>query len=266
MNSQNDTYLQLLISGYTVESFFWVFQRNGLLQETITPQNIPSKFPLKLNTSDPIWYLVAPKMQSTYPNDAVHIVFKIQSGTNVTSSEDDDSFTVSMPIAMDVQAITSDGPKDAFILGCPLKTTLKLSVKDRLNKTSGQTQQVIAGHMEYLDCDLGLENTTVGKVHYKELAKGIDFAIEHILLPLLNDALRVGFPIPSGSFIHLTNSTVSFGDNFAAVGSQVKVNLTKILPDAEASVDARSILGPVELDRIETEFRKKYDAPRPGKN
>eukprot|EP01138_Halocafeteria_seosinensis_P012884 gb/GECG01013162.1/.p1 GENE.gb/GECG01013162.1/~~gb/GECG01013162.1/.p1 ORF type:complete len:573 (+),score=84.44 gb/GECG01013162.1/:1-1719(+) len=259
-STANQSYLQLLISGYTVESFFWVFQSRGLLEKTVTPSNVPPGFPLKLNTQDPVWKAVAPKMPSVYPKDDVHIVFEIQSGTKVQSSENDDSFSVNMPIAMDIQAMTSDGAKSAFILGCPMKSALKVSVKERKNDTSKQTSQVIAGHMEYLSCELQLENSTVGKVHYSDLKKGIDFAIEHLVMPILNNVLRVGFPIPSGDFVTLKNTSVKFGDDYAAIGSEISVNLTKILGDAPPVYS--NYLTSEELTRIDTEFREENNLPR----
>eukprot|EP01138_Halocafeteria_seosinensis_P002362 gb/GECG01002419.1/.p1 GENE.gb/GECG01002419.1/~~gb/GECG01002419.1/.p1 ORF type:complete len:569 (+),score=57.87 gb/GECG01002419.1/:1-1707(+) len=258
-STAEQAYLQLLISGYTVESFFWVFQSEGLLQKTIGPSNVPPSFPLKLNTQDPVWDAVAPKMPSVYPKDDVHIVFEIQPGTKVQSSKNDNSFSVNMPIAMDIQAITRTGAKSAFILGCPMKSALKVSVEERKNTTTKQTSQVIAGNMEYLSCDLKLENSTVGKVHYSALKKGIDFAIEYLVMPLLNNVLRVGFPIPSGDFVTLKKASVKFGDDYAALGSQISVNLTKILGDAPPMYT--DYLTTEELARIDAEFREENDLP-----
>eukprot|EP01138_Halocafeteria_seosinensis_P012473 gb/GECG01012745.1/.p1 GENE.gb/GECG01012745.1/~~gb/GECG01012745.1/.p1 ORF type:complete len:554 (+),score=67.68 gb/GECG01012745.1/:1-1662(+) len=255
----DSSYIQLVVSGYTVESAFWVFQSHHLLQDIIGPNTVPPNFPLKLNTNDPVWALIAPKMPSVYPNDDIQILFEIQPGTSVTSAAKDDSFSVDIPIAMAIQPLTSGGPENAFVLGCPMKTSLTLAVKDRLNSSTGQTQQVIAGSMKYLSCDLALENSTVGPVHFNALKDGISFAIDDVLMPLLNAFLRVGIPIPSGSFVELTNTSVTFGDNYAVVGSMATVNLTKILPGDE---QYHRLLSPKEITEIRQQFnsnvREKY--------
>lgn len=251
----DSSYIQLIVSGYTIESAFWVFQSHHLLQDIIGPNSIPPNFPLKLNTNDPVWALIAPKMQSVYPNDNIRILFEIQSGTSVTSAAQDDSFSVDIPIGMAIQPLTSSGPESAFVLGCPMKTSLTLDVKDKLNSTTGQTQQVIAGKMKYLSCNLALENSTVGPVHFGALKDAISFAIDDVLMPLLNAFLRVGIPIPSGSFVELTNTSVSFGDDYAVVGSMATVNLTKILPGDEQI----ELLSPKEIADIRHQFEEDVE-------
>jgi hypothetical protein len=136
-----------------------------------------------------------------------------------------------------------------------MKTSLTLDVKDKLNSTTGQTQQVIAGKMKYLSCNLALENSTVGPVHFGALKDAISFAIDDVLMPLLNAFLRVGIPIPSGSFVELTNTSVSFGDDYAVVGSMATVNLTKILPGDEQI----ELLSPKEIADIRHQFEEDVE-------
>ena len=251
----NSSYLQLIVSSYMIESAFWVFQSNGLLQKSIGPNSVPPKFPLKLNTDDPVWLLIAPDMPSKYPHDEVNIVFEIQKGTQVSSRSDDNSFSVKMPLAMDIEAVTTAGNKSAFVLGCPLEAALKLSVKDKLNTTTGQTNQVIAGNMEFLSCNLTLEKSTVGPVKYSALKKGISFAMDYILMPLLNDFLRVGIPIPTGSFVELTNTSVTFEDDYAVVGSMATVNISKIIP---SELQQTNFLSEAEIFQLRQEFEQEY--------
>lgn len=204
-----------------VESLFWVLQSRGLLEGTIGPDDLPPNFPLQLNTSYDAWKLIAPDLAKKYPDDEMHVKFGVQNETEIHSLAANDSFSVSIPVAVDFQVNSADGSKSAFTLGCPLKTSMTLSIKDG----DSDGQQSIVGHMEYADCSVALVHSSVGTVNYKSLKHGVSFILKYFLQPAINKILNKGVPLPS---FGLTNSSVTFEDDYAVIGTAVQVGTSTV--------------------------------------
>ena len=219
--------VQIALSAYTVQSLLWAYQTSGALQYTIAPSVIPPKFPLQLKTSDLAWLLIAPKMVSAFPSDWIQLLARFGDALQVSCSPADKALAVTLPLALDVQPITSSGPVTAFTVGCPLQASLSLQVATQVF-TNGSSVEAITGHFDYVTCDLTVSNSSVGTVKIGALADLVKWALPGLILPFANTLLAEGFPLPSVDGVSLANSTVAFRDDYVVFASDLNVNASAL--------------------------------------
>jgi hypothetical protein len=219
----SDAFVQVMVSAFTVESLAWGFIGAGALQHVIPPSAVPANAALQLNTNDPAFLLIAPGMVTRYPNMNIQIDARVQQGVQVSSATNDDSFAVSAPLTLALQPLTPQGPADAFILGCTFSTSLKVSIS---NQTAGGNANApaIVGEMEYLQCPLAVQNSTVGPVKIGVLADVLNYLLPNVLVPLINQDLAIGFPLPSSPAVSLQQTSISFEDNYVVFGTAISIN------------------------------------------
>jgi len=219
--------VQISLSTYTVQSLFWAYQQSGVLQYTIAPSVIPPKFPLQLKTSDVAWLLIAPKMVLAFPSDWIQLNAHFGEAFAVSCSPLDNSLAVTLPLALDVQPITSSGAVTAFTVGCPLKASLRLKIATQVFQ-NGTSREAITGSLEYVTCNLTVTNSSVGTVKIGALAGLVNWVLPGLVLPFANTLLAEGFPLPSVDGVSLANSTVAFRDNYVVFASDLDVNASAL--------------------------------------
>lgn len=215
-------YAQVAVSTFSVQSLFWSLQEGGVLRYTVLPTDVPADFPLQLKTSDIAWDAIAPGLVKAYPDMWVQLAAHFGEAFKVTASEAGNSFAVTLPLALDIQPQTPSGPVTAFTVGCPLATQMRVSVNQN------GTGQVIAGSLDFVTCDLGVTNSSVGKVTIGLLTTVVNWALPTLVLPFANSLLQEGFPLPSVDGVTLTNTTVAFRDNYAVLASNLDVNISAL--------------------------------------
>eukprot|EP01138_Halocafeteria_seosinensis_P014450 gb/GECG01014752.1/.p1 GENE.gb/GECG01014752.1/~~gb/GECG01014752.1/.p1 ORF type:complete len:469 (+),score=64.55 gb/GECG01014752.1/:1-1407(+) len=251
-SSVDSSFVQTLISNNTIGSAIWVLQRNGLLSKTVYPDDIPSHFPLQLYTNSPDWKYIAPKLNKVYPNDPMHLVLSIEQGSEVRSSKSKDSFFLNSSLSMDFQAVENE-PVTAFRFSCPLETTLSLDVQQ--GKGNGSEKQLIVGEIKSVSCDVTIVNSSVGKVDYSGLRRGVNFILRYLLKPIINKVLEGGIPLPCGSTLKLKNSSISFDNDYAVLGTMAEIDLPSLLGSG-VSVPADA-LPEREVSRLRREFQQE---------
>ncbi len=238
--------VQISLSAYTVQSLLWAYKQSGILTYTVPPSAVPPKFPLQLKTNDPVWLLIAPKMVTAYPADWIQLLARFGEGFAVSCSPLDNSLAVTLPLALDVQPLTSSGPATAFTVGCPLKASLRLKVATQVF-TNGSSQDAITGSLEYVTCDLAVSNSSVGTVKIGALNTLVSWALPGLILPFANTLLAEGFPLPSVDGVSLSNSTIAFRENYVVVATDLKVNASA-LPFNTSSSTLRHV--PVDFGAV----------------
>lgn len=215
------SYVQVMLSAYTLESLAAASVSVDALSTLITHDKLPAGFPVQLNTSSTAFKLIAPGLAARYPNQLMAIKAYAAQGAVVSSAADDDSFAVSLPLRLEFDAATGGYLAPGFTLGCTLSTALKVGVK------TGAVP-AINGSLEYLSCPLTVTNSSVGAVNIGLLKDAVDILLSRVIMPLVNDLAGIGLPLPAVDGISLTNPGVHFENNYAVISTDVSVNISAL--------------------------------------
>lgn len=219
VNSSADHYIQIFLSPYVIESAVWVYQQAGLANATVHHDLIPASFPVQLNTTD--LAIIAPGIKTSFPNDWVDIGIKVPEGTkaNVTSSPSA-GVALNVPLQLEFNAETTSGDKNAFTLGCTFSGAIALTAV--LNASSGYP--MIAGNLSYLECPLQVLSSNVGAVN-PGLAKDlVNFVLADVIVPLVNDVLTIGIPLPTLDGLTFRDVDIVNGDGYVLVATDFTYN------------------------------------------
>lgn len=174
---------------------------------------------------------------SRFPNDDMTIELAVESEFNITSRKTGKYIEAFIPLGVSFNVVTSTGTQLAFKLGCYLSSYLDISIKNATAKgvTGNEPSQKIAGYLKNLTIDeINVLQTNVGKIEWATVIRlAIDEAIQLLLLPLINEKLECGVPIPSTSFMTLIDTEIQHGDGCAIIGSDVSIDLAKLLGEVE---------------------------------
>jgi len=205
------SFLQLALSEFSLESLGWTMWSVGALKSLVYHTIIPPSFPIQLNTTDVA--LLAPGLSKAFPNEWMQLDLALVAAPTANVSVEG-GFALAAPLSIDFQALPPSGtPQTAFTLGCPLGLALTLGIGG-----AGHAQNFTA-NVTSASCQLSVANSTVGPVDAGGLALLVDFVLSDVLLPVVNAALNVGFPLPSLDGLELAGSSIFYADGFAGVCS-----------------------------------------------
>jgi hypothetical protein len=207
-------YITAYLSPYTIESAGYTYFSAGALQWTVKPADIPLGF----NTTA-AYGLVAPGFNTAYPNAPVNLGIAFTGAPQLTMATTGISAVV--PLSMSFNAGLANGTfVPGFVLGANASLSLALAIGPGVNTTA----LVITGSLAYLDADVGLDSTTVGAVNIGLLNALVNITFQVVFVPLLNDLLATGLPLPAASGLSLTNAVLSTGPGYAVIACDFTFN------------------------------------------
>lgn len=207
-------YIQIFLSPFVIESAVWVYQQAGLTNATVHHDLIPSSFPVQLNTTD--LAAIAPGIKTAFPNDWVDIAINIPVGEKANvSSNPTTGVALSVPLNLAFNADTTTGEQNAFVLACEFGGAIDLTAV--LNASSGYP--MISGKLSYLQCPLTVESSKVGTVNPSLAQDLVDLVLGSIIVPLVNEVLTIGIPLPTIDGLNFNNVELINGDGYVLVAT-----------------------------------------------
>jgi hypothetical protein len=213
--SSGSRYAQIHLSEYTILSGIYTFYSAGLMTWTVTPDRIP----LGLNNTGG-YGLIAPLMPSQFPNAPVGIALSCQSMPTVNITEGGMSVQVPLAAAFVVDPTGKD--TTAFTLGLNAALSINVTVGPNSNGVIA-----IQGALNFIDAPLSTLNSAVGPITLPLLNGLIQYIFNSIIVPVVNDVLGPGIPLPNlGTLAQLTNTELRLNDGYLLVATDFKLNIT----------------------------------------
>jgi lipopolysaccharide-binding protein len=201
---------QFMISSYSANSAAFAFQEAGELEITIVNSDLPANSPLKLNTSDLSWLVLAPGLYNQFPNQAIQLV--LASDPAPVTVFTPQLASVSVTGTMEVDVVFANGTiYEAFTLNGTVFLTANASLVPGPN---------ISVDLVYLHTVFGLESTRVGNVSVSELNSLVSLLISS-LVPKVNERLAPGFPIPAVDGVTLIDPDISIEEGYLLVATDI---------------------------------------------
>merc|ERR1712130_576077 len=220
--------LDLFFDQYLVNSGFWTYYENGVLQGYIYDNQIPDDFPIRLNTSS--LSKLIPGLYKKYPNDTMRVFFSFdcppllevlpnnRSGLNASAtavfSVNDN--TAAKPVWDQVFSLSVTGISGGIVASFRKNT--------------------FTGHVGELAFHLAQKNSTVGHIPVISLNVMINFFLNSIILPKLNAAFEKGIKIPSIEGLEFVSPSILLGKGFARVSTDVTYHLPERILSKSTSI------------------------------
>jgi hypothetical protein len=209
--------VQLLLSTYSVESYFWAMKDEMAI--TYNHTMFPANSSFQLWTADPIMHLFAPGLEAAFPNEWMQMRVGLTGDLALTPYGH--SFEATVPMGIVFDAMTSAGAKEAFTVECPVATLISIKVTDKANTTP--VQEVIYAEVVEFVCDLKVINSHVGNVSVGLLQVAINALIPTLILKDLNKILAEGIPIPAVGPLTVYNGSVEYGTDYFAINANLNL-------------------------------------------
>jgi len=201
--------LEVTLVPYVFDSAIWVLWKEGKLEYTVTPADVPATSPVKLNTTNFKGYV--PLLYQKYPNKGLEI--KITPGTPLPLTKMNSSgITINLKIDMEVMVIVDNKTiTPAFIL----ELDVVASAKATLNNTA------ISINLSHVSDSATLKKSYIGTFDPTTLETVIKFLLTGVLYPYANKIANKGFDLPVVPDVKLNNPTIIYGNGYLSVASDI---------------------------------------------
>jgi lipopolysaccharide-binding protein len=199
--------IQVFVTDYVVSSAGYAFHEAGVFNQVITWQDVPSGFPIKLNTKS-FQYLVPP-LYKAYPDMNMNLVLASAKPPTATINPKVGA-EADADVYVTFQVIQQDGSTaDAFTIELDLLLDMTAAIS---------SAQVLTATVSFKNASLSLKSSNIGAVDISTLGGTVKLIIQYGVLPLVNAVTQKGFPIVSGDF-QLVNPQIVFEYGYVAVCS-----------------------------------------------
>eukprot|EP01090_Pellita_catalonica_P021910 TRINITY_DN8330_c0_g1_i2.p1 TRINITY_DN8330_c0_g1~~TRINITY_DN8330_c0_g1_i2.p1 ORF type:complete len:476 (-),score=70.06 TRINITY_DN8330_c0_g1_i2:47-1474(-) len=206
----NGEMLQAVLGEYVLQTASYVFYKAGKMQIAIDNSMVPKSAPLNLNTTT--WASIVPPLYQKYPGWAMKAVVTAK---NPPSAK----FT---PKGADV---FGEGSIDMYVItpsDGKLIEVFRLGLNVTADGAAGIKNNYLTGNLSYINSGVWLEKSYIGNFDTTQLKSIIKFLTLVVILPYFNYYLEIGIPIPSIDGVDFVSPTVSFGDGYVYVSSDLK--------------------------------------------
>jgi lipopolysaccharide-binding protein len=201
--------LRILLSEYTFGSGGFAYWQTGRLHTHVNDHNIPPNFPIRLNTSD--WKYVIPGLYKSYPNLEMQIDLAVSQAPRVVISPAGIDLTVQGNMVLSVI-------RGSVLIPC---VTIALSTENNIYARLVQTTLIPS--IKFESFNMKLTNSTVGPIgDIDGLNRVITTLLKDIAVPVANDVLATGFPLPVIKDTALVNPSITFGDHYLIVDTDFR--------------------------------------------
>jgi len=202
--------LQILLSEYSANSALFVFQQETLVQGVITEADLPPNSPVRLNSSDLAWLILAPGIPKSFPDMAMQLL--VESSEDPVVSMTTEGGSVNATGNLTVQVILPNGTLfNAFTLSGTAFCQANASV----------VAQNVSVELIYLGANVSLESSQVGTV-LMSMINTLMGQLGKFVVPMLNKKLEPGFPIPSVDGVSFVDPEVTWHDGFVMIATDFK--------------------------------------------
>ena len=205
------------LTEYVVNTAGLVYHEAGFLAYNITPDKVPKGIPFQLNTSS--FRLLVPALYSKYPNMAMLLTVKTTKPPQMHIYPKSANLTGIGEV--NVQVITPDKTvHSAFTMGL----TVYMNAYAWVHPNG--TKQVISANITLLKFTFDLVSSNIGNVSLSELNQAVQLLVSLFVIPVANVYGQRGLEIPLIDGISFENPSVSFGDGYALVSSDINYKPT----------------------------------------
>lgn len=218
-SATDTTMLQLLLADEVMNCMSWVSTFNGALNFTLTDSDLPSGFPLRLNTTD--WAVLIPQLATMYPNQLMELGISPASAPAITT---DPSAGVSGAAQFLLQnsVVNKDGSLTyTHTLGLNILVGLNVSI---VNAQPPATNATVLFSLSALNTTLTVVESAIGTIDLTTL-DGLLAVGDPIIRSLVNAALAKGVPIPISPGLQFVDPQISYFGGFVGIGSDFTYNV-----------------------------------------
>lgn len=212
-----DKMMYIWLSEYVVNTAGLVYHETGFLSYNITPNQVPKDVPIQLNTSS--FRSLIPALYSKYPNMAMLLTVKTTKPPRMQIYPKSANLTAIGEV--NVQVITpNNSVQSAFTMGL----TVYMNAYAWVHPNG--TKQVISANITLLRFTFDLISSDIGDISLAELNQAVQLLVDLFVIPVANVYGQRGLEIPLVDGISLVNPSVSFGEGYVLVSSDINYNPT----------------------------------------
>lgn len=211
--SDTSKMMYIWLTEYVVNTAGLVYHETGFLAYNITPDKVPKNLPIQLNTSS--FRSLIPALYSKYPNMAMLLTVKTTKPPQMQIYPESANLTCVGEV--NVQVITpSKTVQSAFTMGL----TVYMNAYAWVHPNG--TNQVISANITLLRFTFDLISSNIGNISLAELNQAVQLLVNLFVIPAANVYGQRGLEIPLMDGISFTNPSVSFGEGYVLVSSDIK--------------------------------------------
>ncbi|KAI6654703.1 Lipopolysaccharide-binding protein-like [Oopsacas minuta] len=206
--------LYIWLTTYIANTAGIVYDEAGELKTTITPDEVPSSIPIKLNTAS--FKVIIPALYNKYPN--MNMTLLLQATTPPVMTVNPKGVNVTVFGDVDVCVYDSKNNNKitpAFNLSVIVYTNISLSVKEE-----GNTPYVI-GKANFIGAKFSLTYSSIGNFDAKLLQGAVNFLCQAYVIKELNKYGAAGLEIPLIDGVQLINPEIKFGTGYITIDTDI---------------------------------------------
>ena len=215
--------LYIWLTTYIANTAGIVYDEAGELKAAITPNEVPSSIPIKLNTSS--FKLIIPNLYTKYPNMNMTLLMHATKPPVMTV----DPKGVNVTVFGDVDVCVYDSKNNnritpAFNLSVIVYTNVSLSVKEE-----GNTPYVI-GKANFIGAKFSLIYSSIGNFDAQFLQDAVNLLCKGFIITELNKYGAAGLEIPLIDGVQLINPEITFGNGYITIDTDINYKPRDMLP------------------------------------
>ena len=215
--SSTSKMMYIWLTEYVVNTAGLVYHETGFLAYNVTPDKVPKNVPIQLNTSS-FKYLV-PALYSKYPNMPMLLTVKTTKPPQMQIYPKSANLTTIGEVNVQVIA-PNKTVQSAFVMGL----TVYMNAYAWVHPNG--TKQVISANITLLRFTFDLISSNIGTISLTQLNQAVQLLVNLFVIPAANVYAQRGLEIPLVDGISFVNPSVSFGEGYLLVSSDINYKPT----------------------------------------
>lgn len=217
--SSASTMLSVWLTSYMADSAAFAYLQAGELTYTVYPDQVPTGFPLQLNTKS--FQFILPQLYAFCPGCNMTLTLNATTPASLDISAST-GLTFYIYGDMIVDVVNATGTAEAF----SLSTTIVCEGTVSLANVNGS--EIISGNATFANVTIQLGETSIGTFDVSLLQDAVNLVCEYGLIPLLNSYINGGFAIPTIDGASFVNPVITFGERYIQIDSDVHYDPTSV--------------------------------------
>ncbi|XP_072370669.1 bactericidal permeability-increasing protein-like [Scyliorhinus torazame] len=209
LSKQADHMMYLGLSDFFANSAGFAYYGAGALHVNITDDMLPKHSPIRLNTSSFGHFL--PQVEKLYPN--MLMLMNLHANQQPILKATPNNITVQAWGAIDTFAILPNSSlAPLFVLDIHASVSMKMAI----------SQMKLAGSMKLTSLHLSLGHSDIGCFKVDMLQELLKFAVEMVVLPMVNARLANGFALPSVDHLSFVSPLLKVNQDVLVIATDIK--------------------------------------------
>lgn len=214
--------LHVILSQELFNSALFVFQELGLFEYNLTQKNIPPDFPISLNTAD--WALVLPTLYLEYPDAPMSISTFLPSAPRMAAAQTTPAALNMSVVASIVINVLPDGDEALPVLGLGVGMTASALLE--ICPTTAAVS--VCGSATVQQMGFSLLFSNIGTFDVAPLDSIVSTVMSSVVLPMINEKLAAGIPLPLIPHVALQDPLLYVGDGYLGIATAFAVQTASL--------------------------------------